>query len=64
MDAKILQSMRLMAWERAKGELKSINQANYPSSLDEDSKARSNKFSKALKKFIKKVEYEGLIEGL
>lgn len=56
MKNDILQSMRLMAWERAKGELSSIGQASY--GRNENIKL----FFSLLEEFISKVEDEALIE--
>lgn len=53
--------MRLAAWERAKGELKSIAQAWYP---NYDSRDKGfEEFQALTEKYIKDVESGGLIEG-
>lgn len=59
----ILQSMRFMAWERAIGELKSINQAYYPGKYSFEENKKFDKFTKLRDDFIKAVENEGLIEA-
>lgn len=56
----ILASMRQMAWQRAKAELKGMSCAKYYT--DEEEHKRSMKFMKLVKEFIEKVEYEGLHE--
>lgn len=51
-----------MAWERAKGELKSIQQAIYPGELDQEKRDDVDRFRKLLDEFIKTVDEEGLID--
>lgn len=56
----ILASMRQMAWERAKAELRGMSCVKYYT--NEEEHKRSMKFFKLVKEFIEKVEYEGLHE--
>jgi len=57
-----LQTLRLMAWERAKGELRSIGHAAYTAG-DKSREAAMQKYLQLLKAFIRTVEDEGLIES-
>lgn len=57
-----LQSMRLMAWERAKGELKSIGHAAYTAG-DKSREDAMNRYLQLLNEFIRAVEDDGLIES-
>lgn len=66
----ILQSLRMMAWERAKGEIESIGHAMYLAAYPTDVRGNRNelhdrfrKFRRLYRKFVKTVEDEGLIEG-
>lgn len=56
----ILASMRQMAWERAKAELRGMSCAKYYTNQEEHQ--RSMRFMKLVKEFIEKVEGEGLHE--
>lgn len=58
-EKRILASMRGMAWQRAKGELRSILEASY-SYTNEETEA-SRLFSETLEKFIDDVESEGFL---
>jgi len=57
MDEKILRTLRLMAWERAKGEIQSILQTYW----DHEDK-RWEEFDNKVKEFIKYIEDNGLQE--
>ncbi|MAO65062.1 MAG: hypothetical protein CL666_08680 [Balneola sp.] len=62
---ELLQSIRTMAWERAKGELGSIPAASYTGSeVPPGRETKMQKFMKLRDEFIDKVESEGLIEGV
>ena len=56
MDEKILKTLRLQAWERAKGELAAIL-ATY---WDQDVNFAG--MAETVEAFIKKVDYEGYVE--
>ena len=57
MDAnRIVRNMRHMAWERAKGELKSMGHTYW------DQEEAFEKFEAALDRFIEEVESNGLHE--
>jgi hypothetical protein len=62
---EILQSLRLMAWERAKAELRSIGCADYPlqcsNSRYVEWDEKCEKRHKLIEKFIEEMEYESLI---
>ena len=59
---EVLQSMRLMAWERAKGELRSIGHAAYPSG-DASRENAMERYLQILEEFIRAVENDGLIDS-
>ena len=66
MTSMIIKSMRQMAWERAKGELRSM-EATFWNTADtiqemKQNDAQSEKFTKAIEEFIEKVEDNGLHE--
>jgi len=56
MNDRVFASMRQMAWERAKGELKSMTCAMW------DDCEKFDAFDNLLNEFIEKVEEEGLHE--
>lgn len=60
MENDILQSLRAMAWERAKGELKSMLQTFYPDygNGGEVVYGKFNDLDECIKEFIEKVEDE------
>ena len=58
-ETKELRSMRSMAWERAKGEMRSMLVTYYSSNASE---SNYNKFLALMENFIKEVEGEGLQE--
>lgn len=57
-----LQTLRLMAWERAKGELRSIGHAAYTAG-DASREAAMGRYLDLLERFIRTVEDDGLIES-
>lgn len=57
-----LQSLRLMAWERAKGELNSIGHAAYTAG-DKSREDAMDRYLSLLNDFIRAVEDDGLIES-
>ena len=57
----VLQTMRMMAWERAKGELWSVSNT-YWSAYDMDTAGNFEKYQALTKAFIEAVENEGLTE--
>lgn len=60
-DHTPIRVMRNMAWERAKGELNSMLQTFYDD-IDNSSLGQFKELSKAVTKFIEKVEDDGLQE--
>ena len=56
-ESKIIRTMRLMAWERAKGEMHSILEAYW---CADDEREEYKVLSDEIKKFIKTVESRGL----
>ena len=52
--------LRDQAWERAKGELRSIR-PTYISSKDNDDKGKLEKFDKALGEFVTQIEDWGIV---
>jgi hypothetical protein len=56
-DDRVLRTMRAMAWERAKGELRSIGQTYWDGTSD-----RYDRFKEEIEEFIKRIEDEGIIE--
>ena len=65
-DSRILQVLRQQAWERAKGELKSMLTTFYSEgahlSREDDEKTQISLLNNAIAKFIKDVEDYGLHE--
>jgi len=59
-NSQILQSLRLMAWERAKGEIESMFQTIYWT--DNENDKRTDKLRKAFNDFVMEVEDNGLHE--
>ena len=57
----VLSSMRQMAWERAKGELRSMYVTDWVAD-DSDDGRRQKARREAFEKFIKEVEWLGLQE--
>jgi len=57
-DSKEIRTMKFMAWERAKGELRSMTHCFWTN----DPESNYEKLNKMIEKFIEKVEYEGLHE--
>lgn len=57
-----LQSMRLMAWERAKGELRSIGNAAYTAG-DKRCEENMERYLALMKEFIEVVDGDGLLES-
>jgi len=55
-EDKILDSMRRMAWQRAKGELYSILETYFSDSQNHHSYDEFDKQSKRIEKFIKEFE--------
>lgn len=55
-DERILKTLRYQAWERAKGELRSILQTYW------NETEKFNKVDKAIEEFIAKIENEGTVE--
>jgi len=65
MESESLRAMRSMAWERAKGELKSMLWTFYPEYAPGNGKIVSSKFDeleKRIGRFIQVVEDSGLQE--
>ena len=58
-EESVIRIARNMAWERAKGELKSISASFCPGTCEEN---QFEEFEVALNTFIRKVENEGLHE--
>ena len=56
MEKQLQQMLRAQAWERAKGELKSMTHTFY------NQKKEFEPLNNAIQKFIKKIEFEGLID--
>ena len=56
MEDRVIRNLRNMAWERAKGELKSMLHTFW------DEKGNFEELDKEIKKFIKKIEDDGLQE--
>ena len=61
MDSMLRNTIRAMAWQRAKGELKSILETYYSGAYPEDNE-KFVKFDHLLEEFIKKVEEHGCSE--
>ena len=64
MDEDLLTVLRLQAWERAKGELRSVGQASggYSDELMGDETRRLGRFFVLLEVFIEQVEEHNLLE--
>jgi len=56
----VIRNLRNMAWERAKGELRSMTHTFWMGTLDPDS--QFSKLSAEISRFILKVEDDGLHE--
>ena len=59
-DSRVLRTLRAMAWERAKGELRSIGHTFWSSSTSKAEQYAD--FDAAVEFFIKAVEDDGLHE--
>jgi len=55
-EDKIIRTMRLQAWERAKGELKAVLQTYWGST------SNYGAMNGEIKDFVKKIEERGLVE--
>lgn len=61
MDVVVIRTLRMQAWERAKGELRAMTMATWPGSENPPTDCDSDKFQKlqeAVDSFIEKMEYE------
>lgn len=56
-EETILQTLRLQAWERAKGELNAVAQAMYPTGFSHE-RTPESAYMKLKKEFIEAVENE------
>ncbi len=61
-DSKELRAMRAMAWERSKGELRSMYHTFYDGLGPGDEPTNLEDFKFACEKFFKEVEGDGLQE--
>ena len=59
-DEMVIRNLRSMAWERAKGELRSMTHTFWMGSLDPDS--QFSRLSGEISKFILEIEDNGLHE--
>lgn len=60
-DVRVLRTLRVQAWERAKGEMNSMLQTFWGEDTSNDSE-QFNVLSKRIENFIKEIEDEGLHE--